>query len=387
MKLAALLLSLQIVPIIPAATYSNGYSQYAYNLLESAASGNAKAQICLGEETAMGFNGNTGPNYQLALKFYEEAAKQSPLRADERIGRLYVTGYGAFKQDRAKAMSIFNGLIKKGYAPAATDVGNYYLSARTGFTPDFKKALYWFKRGAAGGDPYAEVALGRMYSNGLGVAPDTEQSKLWFAKAANHGIDCVPEYFELTNSIIRAHLNLQGLSIDDADSVGVFFEFKDDTAIKPDIVKKSNEPGLTEAWLAAIKNAKLPPWPEGLKTTNKHLGFVAASASWLFQHDLIYAIRRALVFPRNVIVYGPKGNGIVVVELDYLDGKVTNVNVKKSSGDSSEDAAAVQAVKNAHYSPTRPPYVDTRQHVEIPVDFNIEVPNAQVFTKSTSSQN
>ncbi len=64
------------------------------------------------------------------------------------------------------------------------------------------------------------------------------------------------------------------------------------------------------------------------------------------------AIARASIVPKHVWIFGSKGTGIVKVSFDYLDGKVNNVKIVKSSGDKYEDAAAIQAVKVANYPPT-----------------------------------
>lgn len=367
-KVAALLLSLQFAPIFPSA----GFHSYFHRLQQSAASGNAAAQLCIGQLAAQGFTGTNGQDFYKAIGYYKKAEARSPLRAKQLIGQLYLTGYGSFKPDRSKALRIFNSLIKHGYTPAATDIGKYYLLDYGGLKPDFKKALYWFKRGAAGGDPFAEVALGRIYGAGLGVPRNPAQSRRRLAKAAAHRLDCLADFASLADDIIEANIHWPEPSKSISGTFTVIYKYHNGRAIDAHAFKKSSDKKINRAWLVAIKASKLPPWPKNYSLKNKHIGFEVATDSELFRTWMFYSIRSALVIPKKVIVYGSKGTGIVDVTFDFLDGKVSNVRIQKSSGDRLEDAAAVRAVEDARYPPTPPRFIGVKQHLAIPLNFAID---------------
>ena len=367
MKVAALLLSLQFSPIFPSA----GFNSYFDRLQNSAASGSAAAQLCMGQLAAQGFTGTTGQDYGKALGFYNKAEARSPLRAKQLIGQLYLTGYGAFRPDRGKAMKIFRNLVKQGYLPAATDIGKYYLLDYGGLKPDFKKALYWLKRGAAGDDPFAEVALGRIYGAGLGVPRNPAESRHWLAKAADHKLACLPEFTSLSNDIVEANLNWPRSSKVFPGSFTVIYKYRNGSAIDSHVFKKSSDKKINQAWLMAIKSSKLPPWPKNYSLKNRHIGFEVATDSTIFRQWSFYSIRSALVIPKNIIVHGLKGKPTVVVDFDFIDGRATNVTIKNPSGDPSEDAAAIRAVETAHYPPTPPRFIGVKQHLAIPLSFAI----------------
>jgi len=54
---------------------------------------------------------------------------------------------------------------------------------------NFQKALKWFSRAAAQGDPDAQNALGQMYQDGEDVKQDYAEAAKWFRLAAEHTPD------------------------------------------------------------------------------------------------------------------------------------------------------------------------------------------------------
>lgn len=62
--------------------------------------------------------------------------------------------------------------------------GLAYLEGRSGLKPDAKKAVYWLRRAARAGHPYAQFRLGNLYAEGQGVATDPEHAVYWWRQAA-----------------------------------------------------------------------------------------------------------------------------------------------------------------------------------------------------------
>src|SRR5690606_16801596 len=52
---------------------------------------------------------------------------------------------------------------------------------------DEQEAGRWFKLATEKADPEAEMILGCMYANGVGVAKDDRNAVLWLRKSAEHG--------------------------------------------------------------------------------------------------------------------------------------------------------------------------------------------------------
>ncbi len=62
--------------------------------------------------------------------------------------------------------------------------GLAYLEGRSGLQPDAEKAVYWFRRAARAGHPYAQMMLGNLYADGRGVGRNPEKAVYWWRKAA-----------------------------------------------------------------------------------------------------------------------------------------------------------------------------------------------------------
>jgi uncharacterized protein len=58
--------------------------------------------------------------------------------------------------------------------------------SRAGLEGPIFRALKWFRRAAAHGNPDAQNSLGQMYENGEGVQPDYVQAAHWYRKAAEN---------------------------------------------------------------------------------------------------------------------------------------------------------------------------------------------------------
>jgi TPR repeat protein len=72
----------------------------------------------------------------------------------------------------------------QGLANAQINLGNMYLQG-IGVLPNDAEAAKWFGRAAEQGDAKAQNNLGIMYATGKGVPQDTVQAYMWFSLAAS----------------------------------------------------------------------------------------------------------------------------------------------------------------------------------------------------------
>jgi hypothetical protein len=76
---------------------------------------------------------------------------------------------------------------EQGHDSAQMGVGSIYVNG-LGIDQDFKQANYWLTRSANQGNAYAQYNLGIIYDNGYGVDIDRSQAFKWYKRAAESGI-------------------------------------------------------------------------------------------------------------------------------------------------------------------------------------------------------
>ncbi len=111
-------------------------------LRQKAKDGDAEAQYWLGVTYEYGVDVNQ--DYEAAIKWYEKAADQ-------------------------------------GHVIAQNTMGDTYYAA------DDEKALFWYTKAAEQGYADAQAHLGWMYERGRGIAQDNKKAAIWYAKAADQG--------------------------------------------------------------------------------------------------------------------------------------------------------------------------------------------------------
>jgi len=162
-------------------------------------------------------------NYQKALPLFEEAAKHNYAPAEEKLGHMYLKGWGV-PQDTDKAVYWFKKAAKQGNAEAEVALGHIYLTTavfntvisnmfsnpygKSIATEKYPKALYWLKKAAEQGYAKAENYLGVMYGNGLGVPQDYNKALYWLKKAAEQG------YAKAENNLGNMYANGLGVPQD-----------------------------------------------------------------------------------------------------------------------------------------------------------------------------
>jgi len=141
-------------------------------------------------------------NYKKALPLFEEAAKQGYAPAEEKLGHMYLKGWGV-PPHTSKADYWLKKAINQGNAKAEVVLGKSYLltamfddmfpNGKATATKYYQKALYLFKKAAEQGNAEGENYFGIMYDKGLGVPQDYSKADYWYKKAAKQGL-AIAEY-------------------------------------------------------------------------------------------------------------------------------------------------------------------------------------------------
>ncbi len=82
----------------------------------------------------------------------------------------------------------FSRLIDSIFSTSEQTAVRTYEQGLTAYkSGQYRDALAILKPYAAAGDPLAQLTLGNMYKQGLGVLKDVNQAALWYSKAALQG--------------------------------------------------------------------------------------------------------------------------------------------------------------------------------------------------------
>ncbi|RZG77554.1 tetratricopeptide repeat protein [Acinetobacter sp. WCHAc060025] len=76
---------------------------------------------------------------------------------------------------------------KAGQPAAQFYLAAHYQAGSGGVAKDLKQAFTWFKAAADQGISSAQLNVGRMYADGLGVSKSETSARQYFEKAASHG--------------------------------------------------------------------------------------------------------------------------------------------------------------------------------------------------------
>ena len=145
----------------------------------------------------------------LALKWYEQAAKEGGADSRMALGRLYFQGEGGVERDLKKAMAwlywpleqdhpgaqeLSSAVIEevlrspeKEAVEAQVFLANAYQKGLAGRERNSEEAMRWYRLAADQGYSPAEVELGRRYAAGDGVDRDYAEAQRWYETAAGRG--------------------------------------------------------------------------------------------------------------------------------------------------------------------------------------------------------
>jgi len=149
----------------------------------AAANGNPAAEYEIGVRYSEGRG--VPANLELAVQWFDRAAKQGLAPALYRLGSLYEKGLGV-KKDLDKARQLYLAGADKGNAKAVHNLAVLYAEGIDG-KPDYRTASQWFRKAADRGVADSQYNLGILYARGIGVEQNLAESYKWFALAAQQG--------------------------------------------------------------------------------------------------------------------------------------------------------------------------------------------------------
>jgi TPR repeat protein len=116
------------------------------------------------------------------LEWYQKGARLGNTECERMLGCLYFLGVGV-ERNLDTAMQYFEKAAAKGHAAAQNGVGRcHYEKGR------YEEAFKWHTKSAAQGYATAEIKLGILYGDGLGVTKDISKAIEWYTKAAEKGV-------------------------------------------------------------------------------------------------------------------------------------------------------------------------------------------------------
>ena len=95
---------------------------------------------CARADYLMGRTAEDSGNYELAMKYWTEAAEQGDAESAYALGCRYDSGLHT-EQDYAKALSYFMKAAEQGMAKAQHAVGTFYLDGGRGVAQDLGTAM------------------------------------------------------------------------------------------------------------------------------------------------------------------------------------------------------------------------------------------------------
>ena len=122
---------------------------------------------------------------QDAVKWFRKAAEQGDVEAQFGLGVCYSGGKGVAK-DTVEAVKWYRKAAEQGFASAQCKLGLCYAKG-DGVEKDQATAVSWYRKAANQGHAEAQNLLGVCYSDGKGVAKDKSEAAKWFRKAAEQG--------------------------------------------------------------------------------------------------------------------------------------------------------------------------------------------------------
>ncbi|QSS55061.1 ubiquitin-protein ligase Sel1/Ubx2 [Histoplasma capsulatum var. duboisii H88] len=140
-------------------------------------------------------------NLEDVLEYLDLLSKKGDVKATFTLGKMHYDGSRNLKRNMRKAMKYFGLVAKKFWtndgkivsnypvgiektaAKAAAHIGLMFLRGE-GVDQHFAKAITWFQRGRALGDPMCQHYIGIMYLDGYGVPQDVMKAASYFKAAA-----------------------------------------------------------------------------------------------------------------------------------------------------------------------------------------------------------
>lgn len=145
-------------------------------------------------------------SYDVAFKWYEEAANRGAALAQNRLGIMYENGIGR-DSDYIRAAYWYKLASNQGFAAGQANYGRMLVYGR-GIDKDAAAGRELLLKSAAQGNTFAMYHLGRVYFYGYGVSQDGDAACTWFKKSAYGG------YPRAMNMLASAYEKGSGVSMD-----------------------------------------------------------------------------------------------------------------------------------------------------------------------------
>lgn len=120
------------------------------------------------------------------LDMYRASASRGNVADQYKLGIQYLFGGLGQQADPTQAFDWIRKSALKGYAPAQLQLGTMYLEG-IGIEQNPETAYEWFKQAAEQGNADAQLYTGVLSLEGLGTAKDRTVAITWFEKAATQG--------------------------------------------------------------------------------------------------------------------------------------------------------------------------------------------------------
>ena len=120
-------------------------------------------------------------------KAVRAAAVAGDAASQHALSQFYLNGE-IVHQDSKKALYWLRRAADGGDASAKADLGRAFLEGLYDLVIDFSQALRWFRAAAAQGHAEGKIGVGWIYRYGLGVEEDFEEAVRWWTEVAHQGI-------------------------------------------------------------------------------------------------------------------------------------------------------------------------------------------------------
>ncbi len=128
-------------------------------------------------------------DYPTAVRLLEPLARAGDPQAQTRLGTLYYHGHGVRESDEL-ALQWFDRAARQGLAEAQFNLGNMYAYglAKLPDNQDGQRvAAQWYFEAARQGHADAQYSLGILFLTGSGVTQSAREARKWIERAANQG--------------------------------------------------------------------------------------------------------------------------------------------------------------------------------------------------------
>jgi hypothetical protein len=123
----------------------------------------------------------------LSFKWTRLAAEQGDVKAQFNLGLMYEKGEGVQKNE-PRATEWYRKAAERGFAKSQYLLAYRYTNG-TGVEKDAVQAAEWYRKAAEQGYSEAQYYLGNMCADGVGVSKDEAVAVEWYRKAAEQGHD------------------------------------------------------------------------------------------------------------------------------------------------------------------------------------------------------